>query len=1064
MMCSGGVKLLVLSEPVLVGREEELEELQRSLDSVLLGKGKTIFISGKAGSGKTRLTNEFLNIARKRDLTILFGWCLNNTTLPYFPFIEAFNSEIMSRGGGTILRQPTGLKSWLSDSYPIERSEKDRTIVPQFWKDQAFTAVTKELLYLSSVNPVILVLEDIHWADSASLALLHYISRAIVNEKILILVTFRSEELGRDAERHLHPLAETLNLMGREGLFKEIQLENLNQEHVRGIAESMVGGRADPKLVERLMKESRGNPLFVVEFLRMLSEHGKLIREKNQWRLSVEKLGMPSKVKEVIMRRIGALRPNQRRVLDVASVIGDKFGPDLIAGVLSKDRLEILEMLNGIMKSTSLVRVEENRYMFDHAKSREVLYEEISSPLKRGYHERVAEQIETANKDSKEIPFNDLAYHFAQAGNQEKSVKYSLAAGQDALARFSNTEAIKHFSYALEHVANLDELTAERNIALEGLGDSYYANCMFEEAIKTFEKLAKSATGTIRLRSYRKAMDAAWFIEDDPSRMLQLVEKAEQYAALDPLEKARILMNKGRAYFKLGDLKAALRAHEEGLKILKEEYSLPDLARSLGMTGGQRIICGQDVKKGLGEIQRAISLLQELGNTRLELIAKVNRNFFFSGLGIVQELVNEYPEMLKVGERIGDFHSLAETSIFTSGIFEDSGKFEDAIALSLKALEYSRKTDMKSLEPGIYAFLTRQYARIGDLEKANHYFDLLLKIPPKILSYPMNAPWVAIAEAAIFAAKGQCKEADENFQKVFELSKKGMWQHLNFESFFRKIYIWALELQGKTEEAEIERKLNQERTGGTVQMFAHVDLQADLIMKKRIIEDDEHELRLDLVNVGRGSGSITKIEGLVPSNEFKVITLPSYCCLQKGDLEMGGREIGTFRVETIKLTVKVVREGVLSLNPKVIYVDALGESKTCKPQPIKIIVNPRIASPREKMVVETKPAKLEFKSEAAQKAFDFLVKAFVEDYFRKRLPRERSGWRTLMNIVKQAKVSQYSMYGTGGRPGLVTAELEKLGVVEVRVFFGEKGRGGKILKLRVSSGKENVKRYIDHRI
>ena len=92
------------------------------------------------------------------------------------------------------------------------------------------------------------------------------------------------------------------------------------------------------KLVERLMKESRGNPLFVVEFLRMLFDRGNLIREKDQWQLSVEKLGIPSKVKEVIMRRIGTLKPDQRRVLDVASVIGEKFNPDLIAGVLSKDR------------------------------------------------------------------------------------------------------------------------------------------------------------------------------------------------------------------------------------------------------------------------------------------------------------------------------------------------------------------------------------------------------------------------------------------------------------------------------------------------------------------------------------------------------------------------------------------------------------------------------------------------------------------------------------------------------------------------------------------------------
>ena len=235
---------------------------------------------------------------------------------------------------------------------------------------------------------------------------------------------------------------------------------------------------------------------------------------------------------------------------------------------------------------------------------------------------------------------------------------------------------------------------------------------------------------------------------------------------------------------------------------------------------------------------------------------------------------------------------------------------------------------------------------------------------------------------------------------------------MNPRSTFRKNYIWALELQGRTEEAEIQRKQFQERTAKTVERFAHADLQADLIMKKRIIVDEENELRLDLVNVGRGSCSIIKIKGLIPSNEFKVIAFPSYCCLQNGDLEIEGREIGAFQVETIKLTVKAVKAGVFSLNPRVVYVDDLGETRTCKPKPISIIVNPGLSKPKERKVVETKPAKLEFRSEAARKAFDFLVKAFVEDYFRRRLPKERSGWRTLMDIVKQTNVSQYSMYGS----------------------------------------------------
>jgi hypothetical protein len=186
--------------------------------------------------------------------------------------------------------------------------------------------------------------------------------------------------------------------------------------------------------------------------------------------------------------------------------------------------------------------------------------------------------------------------------------------------------------------------------------------------------------------------------------------------------------------------------------------------------------------------------------------------------------------------------------------------------------------------------------------------------------------------------------------------------------------------------------------------------------------------------------------------------------MQSGDLEINGREIRAFQVETIKLTVKAANSGLYTLNPSVVYVDDLGETKTCKPSPVKIIVNPRLASRREESIVETKPAKLEFRSEAARKVFVFLVKAFVEDFFQKRLSKDRSGWRTLMDIVNQAKVSRYSMYGSSDHRGLVMRELENLGIVEARFFFGERGRGGKIRKLRVAHEKEVVKHYIDQRI
>ena len=242
------MKSVNLNEPVLVGREPELAELQAALNKTIAGKGITVFISGEAGCGKTRITKEFLEIARKNDITVLTGWCLSNAPVPFFPFLEAFDSYASgNEESASIASQKLGLKTWLKQANSFEGFEKSENVTPQVWKDQAFAAVTKELLFLSTEKPTILVLEDIHWADSASLSLLHFVSRAIGSERLFVLATFRSEELNSPSEGHPHPLVETLRLMGREDLFAEIKLANLNEHDVGRIAESMLSGRINPE-------------------------------------------------------------------------------------------------------------------------------------------------------------------------------------------------------------------------------------------------------------------------------------------------------------------------------------------------------------------------------------------------------------------------------------------------------------------------------------------------------------------------------------------------------------------------------------------------------------------------------------------------------------------------------------------------------------------------------------------------------------------------------------------------------------------------------------------------
>jgi predicted ATPase len=520
------VKSTILELPVLVGRENELEELQKALNNATMGKGGTVFVAGEAGSGKTRLTTEFLELARKKDVRILTGWCLSNAPVPYFPFVEAFDSLLGSENSsGSMFPQQMGLKSWLRGTDFASQNETFENVSPQVWKEQMFASVAKELLLLATTETTVLVLEDIHWADSASLSLLHYISRAVTSERILILATYRKEEVGVITEGHPHPLLNTLRLMGREDLFKEIRLSNLTVAQVGRLLESMLSGSVNTELSVKLAEESLGNPLFLVESVRMLFEQGNLIQDCGKWRLAIDRLEIPLKVKDIILRRLSELNSEQRRILDIASVIGDVFDPSLLGAVLKQDSLEVLETLNSIAVSKSLVCVKGDCYAFDHAKSREVIYDEILLPLKKGYHERVAERIENLCQD-RPLPLSDLAYHFTKAGNKTKSIEYSLVAGKDALKRFSNAEAIKLFTYVLEN-SESQALLNERNEALEGLGFALVESGLQSQSIRVLEQLYKSAKSDLtRIRALRKAMWAATY-QGDLSVVQDLAVKAK---------------------------------------------------------------------------------------------------------------------------------------------------------------------------------------------------------------------------------------------------------------------------------------------------------------------------------------------------------------------------------------------------------------------------------------------------------------------------------------------------------------------------------------------------------
>jgi len=950
------LKTGVLAEPVLVGREKELQELRSLLNAAGEGNGKTVFVSGEAGSGKTRIAHEFLNIARKQGVAVMAGFCLSDVAAPYFPFIEAFNSYFASsetdqqlenvREPGTPLSTPEpfqmiaedrGITAWLTRTEQALKPGKPETISPQVWRDQVFAEVAKTLHAIANKEPVILFIEDVHWADSASLGLLHYIARAIKDsERVLLFATYRSGDLTTDAEGHPLPIAETLRLMRREELFTEMKLPNLRPESISKIAENMIRGKLEQELEKKLTIESRGNPLFIVESLRMLHEQKSLVQKKGQWQLTVDKLGIPSKIKDIIQRRLAVLRYTQRRVLDAASVIGEKFDVELQTAVLTLNSLDVLETLNVIANSTSLVVAQGNSYRFEHAKSRETIYEELSTPLKRGYHERIAEKLESSNSASP--PLSDLAYHFTQSGNEKKAIKYSLAAGQDELARYSNSEAVKHFKFVTKTVAEKLEYAKEKESALEGLGDALYADSMYKEAMKTFEDLANTTeTGVLRLRAYRKAMDSA-FEFGDAIHLNELVQKAEPYAAADRLESAKVLMERGRVFAFHNKGPEALKDFEKALQIFEEECSLDDVAWALIGVGARHPAQGKP-QEAIAEVLRNVALREELGDARKLEAAYCWAGYAFNLCLLEPEALKIFRKGIEVDDKmkVCSYFLLVLGSAFSVGSFMQMGNFEAALPCALKALELSKKTDSETAKGTVYSSLAMLYARLGNMEHSEEFFEKLTKLKPETL---LN-PWVfgRLAKAVFFAGKCQWKESNQYFQEMFEWFKvvPGAGGTIVTTKLF---YAWALEKQGRLEEAKVQLEEAQKIRDEAQARFKHANVHAYLMVRRQVAVDEDFEMRLDLVNASRKPGLLVKAEDVIPSDGFKVTALPSWCSLQNDWIEMNNREIGAFQVETVKLTLQGVKPGTFTLSPKAVYIDELGETKTVSLNTATITVQP----------------------------------------------------------------------------------------------------------------------------
>jgi hypothetical protein len=456
-----------LYRSIFVGREQELRQLQATFDAVQSGQGALVTVVGEPGIGKTALCEQLATYVAVRGGRTLVGHCYEegSLSLPYLAFVEALRSYVLARPPDALKQE---LGSGAGDVARIVSEVRERLQVeprppggdPDEDRWRLLQAATSFLRNAASVQPMVLVLEDLHWADRGTLDLLIHLARNLAGSRLLVVGTYRDVEVDR-----AHPLSAALAELRRVGSFGRVLLRGLTVEEVQRMMGGITGQDVRWAFAEAVQRQTEGNPLFVQEVLRYLVEEGHITREGGVWRRGGDtppEMHIPEGLRDVIGKRLSQLSPECNRVLAVAAVIGREFSLETlrrVADLPEEPLIAALEEARHVAVLEEQARVGVVRYRFAHAFFRQTLYEEMSAPRRLRLHQDVARALESQYATRLEEHAAELAEHYAQstdAGDLHKAVQYGELGARRAVAVYAYGEAVRLLEHAIEVQLVLD--------------------------------------------------------------------------------------------------------------------------------------------------------------------------------------------------------------------------------------------------------------------------------------------------------------------------------------------------------------------------------------------------------------------------------------------------------------------------------------------------------------------------------------------------------------------------------------------------------------------------------
>jgi predicted ATPase len=554
-----------------VGRGPEIACLEREAARAFeRSAGRSIFVQGPPGAGKTTLATEFLRRLHLNlpEVRIARGRCLQTfgSADPYLPFVDALRDLSDETTTGAVRRD--SLSAMLTELAPYwlqvvpmvgsllsagfataarMRGEKSADAAPS--REALFVQYLEVVRRLAAEGPLLLFLDDLHWADHASVALLSHLSRSVVTLPVVIVATLRPE----DAELEKHPLTGLIRELERESAGLTVNLGDMDDAALGELLAGELEGDIAEPLHRWIAETAGGNPLFATELARLLKQNGAAFPVRGEWQLSegADRMALPRSAEAVIETRIEQLDAEEVKLLQYASVVGNEFDSVVLAQLLGNDELALLDTLEVMERRYKLVRATgestlpggetATAFRFNHALVQTVLYRQVLGKRRILLHRKAGEILEALHPGEVDAIAGRLAGHFHEGRLAEPAYRYASIAAVSARSAYAHWEAVKYFGIALEHATS----DADRLRIQEELGDVYGNVGYYDEAEACFAAALKLSSGrpTTELRLRRKGLEIERKVgRDSAPALLQRFRALAVQAAAAPEERCWILL------------------------------------------------------------------------------------------------------------------------------------------------------------------------------------------------------------------------------------------------------------------------------------------------------------------------------------------------------------------------------------------------------------------------------------------------------------------------------------------------------------------------------------------